>query len=132
MISVNELAARLALKPFNLDDGDREVTGGYAGDLLSWVMGRATSGDAWVTIMSNINVIAVAQLTDVACVILAEGVEPGDDLVSAAKTRGVNLFSSEEAAFDLCGKIYALIAPNGGAEAAEAAEEAAAYADSDR
>ena len=44
---------------------------GYAGDLLSWVMSHATAGDAWVTIMSNINVAAVASLTEVACVIFA-------------------------------------------------------------
>ena len=62
----------------SLPEPDREIKGVYIGDLLSWVMGRATSGDAWVTIMSNINVIAVAQLTDVACVILAEGVVARD------------------------------------------------------
>lgn len=129
MISVNDLAQRLDLKAHNLDDGDREVTGGYAGDLLSWVMGRAVSGDAWVTIMSNINVIAVAQLTDVACVILAEGVEPGEDLIAAAEMRGVNLFSSAEPTFALCGKIHAMIAPQqDGAEALDAAE---AYREAD-
>ena len=82
-ITVDQLKEKLELTPYYVEDGEREVTGGYAGDLLSWVMGRATSGDAWVTIMSNINVIAVAQLTDVACVILAEGVVPGDDLIAA-------------------------------------------------
>jgi len=129
MISVNDLAQKLGLSAHNLDDGDREVTGGYAGDLLSWVMGRAVSGDAWVTIMSNINVIAVAQLTDVACVILAEGVEPGEDLITAAEMRGVNLFSSKEPTFALCGKIHGLIAPqNGGGDALEAAE---AYREAD-
>ena len=105
-ITVDQLKEKLNLIQYNLDDGTREVTGGYAGDLLSWVMGRATSGDAWVTIMSNINVIAVAQLTDVACVILAEGVIPGDDLIAAAKVRGINLFSSPEPTFTLSGKIF--------------------------
>ena len=105
-ITVDQLKEKLELTPYYGDDGTREVTGGYVGDLLSWVMGRATSGDAWVTIMSNINVIAVAQLTDVACVILAEGVVPGDDLIAAAKMRGINLFSSPEPGFALCGKIF--------------------------
>lgn len=105
-LTVDELKEKLELTPYYVEDGEREITGGYVGDLLSWVMGRATSGDAWVTIMSNINVIAVAQLTDVACVILAEGVVPGDELVAAAKMRGINLFSSEEPAFALAGKIF--------------------------
>ena len=129
MISVNDLAERLALKSHNLDDGEREVTGGYAGDLLSWVMGRAVSSDAWVTIMSNINVIAVAQLTDVACVILAEGVEPGEDLIAAAEMRGVNLFSSPEPTFALCGRIHGMISPHADGEAANEAAEAYTEAD---
>ena len=105
-ITVDQLKEKLELTPYYVEDGSREVTGGYTGDLLSWVMGRATSGDAWVTIMSNINVIAVGQLTDVACVILAEGVVPGEDLIKAAEMRGINLFSSPEPSFALSGKIF--------------------------
>ena len=105
-ITVKELAEKLELTPYCVEDDTREVTGGYVGDLLSWVMGRAQSGDAWVTIMSNINVIAVAQLTDVALVILAEGVVPGEDLITAAEMRGINLYSSPEPGFALCGRIW--------------------------
>ena len=76
MLKVNDLITELELEPILLADGEREITGGYAGDLLSWVMGRANAGDAWVTIMSNMNVAAVAQLADVACVVFAEGVVP--------------------------------------------------------
>ena len=129
MISVNDLSEKLGLKPHNIDDGTRDVTGGYAGDLLSWVMGRAVSGDAWVTIMSNINVIAVAQLTDVACVILAEGVEPGEELITAAEMRGVNLFSSSEPTFALCGRIHALLAQKTDEAIAEADRD---YSEADR
>ena len=105
-LTVDHLIETLGLTVHHLDDGTREVTGGYTGDLLSWVMGRATSGDAWVTIMSTINVIAVAQLTDVACVILAEGVVPGEDLIAAAEMRGINLLSSPEPSFALSGRIF--------------------------
>ena len=55
---------------------DKEAKGVYVGDLLSWVMSHAVEGDVWITIMSNVNVAAVASLTEAACVILAEGVEP--------------------------------------------------------
>ena len=49
-------------------DGDRDIDGVYIGDLLSWVMGRAQMDNAWITIMSNVNVIAVASLADGFCV----------------------------------------------------------------
>ena len=77
-----------------MPDPDREIEGAYAGDLLSWVMGRATEGCAWITIMSNVNVIAVATLVDVACVILAENVTLDDEVLSAAESKGVNVLSS--------------------------------------
>ena len=53
-------------------DTTREVKGCYCGDLLSWVMGRAKADDAWLTVMGNVNAIAVASLADTAGIILVE------------------------------------------------------------
>ena len=80
---------------------DREIEGCYIGDLLSWVMGRAQSGDAWITIMQNQNVLAVASLSDVACVIFAENVIPDEAVISLAKEKGINLLCSERSAYEL-------------------------------
>lgn len=108
-MTVQELAERLSLTPVNVDDPDREVEGGYCGDLLSWVMGNAQAGDAWITIMSNDNVVAVAVLTDVACVILSEGVTLDDRVRSLAEKKGVNVYSSEAPTFALAAKVAALL-----------------------
>ncbi len=105
MLTVEKLMDKLELAPIELPDGTRRITGGYAGDLLSWVMGRANEGDAWVTIMTNMNVAAVAQLTDVACVIFAEGVEPDKETVLKARMHGINLLGSPKGIFELCGLI---------------------------
>ena len=78
-----------------LADGERDITGAYMGDLLSWVMGRAKADCAWITIMSNLNVIAVASLADTACVILTEGVELPEDVRAAAELRDVNVLSTD-------------------------------------
>ncbi len=108
-MTVGALAEKLNLSPFAVNDGDRPVTGGYAGDLLSWVMGRAEQDCAWVTIMSNINVVAVASLADVSLVVLAEGVKPDEGVAERAAARGVNLYGSEKPAFALCAEIAALL-----------------------
>lgn len=108
-MTVKELALALELEPVCEAEPDREVTGGYVGDLLSWVMGRAQSGDAWVTIMSNNNVVAVATLTDAALVILAEDVRPDPGMAELAEKKGINLYRSPEAAFPLCAKVAALL-----------------------
>lgn len=101
-MTVNDFISRLGLEVLNLDDGGREITGGYTGDLLSWVMSKAQSGDAWVTIMTNINVIAVASLTDVACVIIAENAEVAPEIVERAKAQGINLLRTDKTAWRVC------------------------------
>ena len=94
-MTVQDLATQLNLTPFHLEDGSRQVTGGgYCGDLLSWVMGRAPADGVWLTIMSNVNVAAVAALTDVACVILTESVTPDEPLLRKAQLQGINLLGS--------------------------------------
>ena len=91
-MTVQDLATQLNLTPFHLEDGSRQVTGGgYCGDLLSWVMGKAPADGVWLTIMSNVNVAAVAALTDVACVILTESVTPDEPLLRKAQLQGINL-----------------------------------------
>lgn len=91
-----------------LPEPERELSGAYIGDLLSWVMGRARSGNVWVTIMSNVNVAAVASLADVACVILAEDVSADAELLRAAETRGINLLKSKLPAYEIAVKLNAL------------------------
>ncbi len=108
-MTVAALIDKLGLKSFAISNDSREVKGGYTGDLLSWVMGRAQADEAWLTIMSNNNIVAVASLTDVACIILAEGVCPDEGVTETALQRGVNILGSELSAFELCGRIRELL-----------------------
>ena len=108
-MTVNELSTKPDFRAVFIADGDREIQGGYAGDLLSWVMGRAAEGDAWVTIMSNVNIVAVCTLADPACIVLSEGVRPDDETLRRAKEQGVNILSTTLDTFDACVRIAALI-----------------------
>lgn len=99
-MTVKELADKLNLTVHAMPDGDREVTGVYIGDLLSWVMGRAGADEAWITIMSNRNIVAVATLADTACILLAEGVNPDEGVAQLAEEKGVNLLTSQSGAYE--------------------------------
>ena len=79
---------------------DREVEGAYIGDLLSWVMGKADSSNVWITIMSNLNIVAVATLSDVSCILLAEGVVLDDEVRGVAEGRGVNVLRTTLSAYE--------------------------------
>lgn len=106
-ISIEKLAGALSLTCLT-DIPERDVEGVYAGDLLSWVMSHANYGDAWVTIMSNPNVIAVASLVDVACVILTEGVTLEENEAALAKEKGICVFTTQRSTYEVCRDIAAL------------------------
>lgn len=108
-MTVLRLKEELMLDAVTMPEENREVTGCYIGDLLSWVMGAAKSGDAWITIMSNINVVAVATLCDTACILLAEGVTVDDEVKQTAIDRGINILSSKKSAFLLASEISRLL-----------------------
>lgn len=99
--TVGTLCEKLGLTAYHLADGARPVTGVYIGDLLSWVMGRAPADSVWITIMSNVNVCAVASLADCACVLLAEGVVPDPEALQAAEAKGINVLGSGKTAYEL-------------------------------
>ncbi|MBE6729827.1 MAG: AraC family transcriptional regulator [Ruminococcaceae bacterium] len=84
----------------SLPFGEREIDGVYIGDLLSFVMGNCCADNIWITIMSNINVIAVASLTDVSCVLLAEGVTLDNEVLKEAKNKGINVLATKMTAYE--------------------------------
>ncbi len=92
-----------------LPDGDREIVGAYMGDLLSWVMGRARADAAWITIMSNQNVAAVAVLADVSCVILTEGVTLDENVKELAEAKGINVMTTALPSYEAAVKLSELI-----------------------
>lgn len=108
-MTVKEIAEKLGLTPVSVADDAREVQGGYAGDLLSWVMGRVPEDAAWVTIMTNVNVVAVAVLRDVAMVIVAEGSEIPADVIERAREQEVNLYSAAADVYTVCAALSRLL-----------------------
>lgn len=108
-MDVKTLTDTLGLTAFHLADESRPVTGGYCGDLLSWVMGKAPMDGAWMTIMSNVNVAAVAALTDVACVILTEEVTPDEPLLRKAQAQGINLLGTDLSTYECATKLAELL-----------------------
>lgn len=93
-------------KTLNLADGEREIKGVFCCDLLSIAMGKAPADSAWVTVMANINTLAVASLTDVACVILAENAVLDEATLAKAKEQEINVFKADAPIFQTALSIY--------------------------
>jgi hypothetical protein len=109
-MTVGKIAKELSLEILNDAGLGREVTGCYIGDLLSWVMGRAKENDAWVTVMGNINAIAVARLADIACMILSENAPLDADALKKAGETGLAILKSDMPAYELALALGKLLA----------------------
>jgi len=106
-MKVSELVEKLGLTVYTGTEGlDREITGGYVSDLLSDVMGNAQEGSVWITLQNHMNVIAVASLKELACIILVKGIKPLPEIIEKAKDEGIPVLGSTEKTFELSGKIF--------------------------
>ncbi len=108
-MNVSELISALDLETLVVADETRQIEGVYCGDLLSWVMGKLSYGSAWVTIMNNVNVVAVATLADASCIILSENSEVGEDVISKAQMSGVNVLRTPKSSFEICCMLGAVL-----------------------
>lgn len=108
-MTAKALADSLGFDTVCCPNPDAPVKGSYVGDLLSWVMGRANEGDAWITIMTNINIVAVASLTGTSCIILAEGTSVDEKTKATAEEKGINIFSTPLSAYKTAAKLSGII-----------------------
>ena len=109
-MKVQELVDKLNLKVLSGANGlDREIEGCYVSDLLSDVMGNAEMGNVWVTLQVHKNVMAIASLKELACVILVKGQTASDDTLEQSNEEGIPFLSTDEETFDTAGKIYQML-----------------------
>lgn len=108
-MKVKELKEKLELEILCEGDMEKECEGCYSGDLLSWVMSRAKENDVWLTVMGNVNAVAVAVLTDCACIVLTEKSALDDEAKQRATQQGVTILRTGKNAYELSVLISKLI-----------------------
>jgi predicted transcriptional regulator len=87
---------------------DREVAGGYCGDLLSDVIANAPIGSVWLTVQSHPNIVAVAVLRELAAVVLTGDRPPDPDTVKKADRENIPILRWPRSGYELAGRMYAL------------------------
>ena len=95
-----------------LTDGvalDHEIEGGVVCDLLSVVLAKAQPNVLWITIQRHQNIVAVAKVTSVAGIILADGIVPQEDVIDRASQEGIAILASKESSFVVSGRLFALL-----------------------
>lgn len=106
-MTVEELSKKFGYKIVsgNEENLKNSITGVYACDLLSHAMAKVNSGEVWVTVHTNLNVVAVASLTDAACVLIPENIEVDKATIEKANEKGVAFLSGSSSAAHICHEI---------------------------
>lgn len=106
-MTVSQLAAHVAGTVAGAPEAAAsEVRGGYASDLLSDVMANAQDGDVWVTLQKHLNTVAVAQLKNLAAIVVVNGRQPEAEMLARAIEHGVAIVTTPMSAFDVAGCLY--------------------------
>ena len=87
---------------------DREVTGGYASDVLSDVLGNSKEGNLWITLQIHQNIVGVASMKDLVGIILGNNREPEPETLEKAELEELPIMVTEMPTFELVGRLYSL------------------------
>lgn len=105
-MKVTELAAATDASVITGGVGeDREVSGVYACDLLSWVMSHAEKGNAWITVHTHVNIVAVALMAELSCIIVPEGIKVEEATVKRAELEGVTILGTALSTYQICCRV---------------------------
>lgn len=85
---------------------ERKLSRIFCCDLLSIAMSRAPADGVWITVMGNRNTLAVASLTETACIVLAEGVSFDSGTLEKAADEGIAVLATELPVFDIALRIH--------------------------
>ncbi|MGD0209862.1 MAG: DRTGG domain-containing protein [Desulfomonilia bacterium] len=115
MITLETISERLSLKcKCCWENLSREVSGGYAGDLLSDVMANSNAGNIWVTRQVHQNIVAVAALKEHAAIIIVHGATPEKETLEKAAKEGIPILVADMNEFEVVGRLYQLLHPSQG------------------
>lgn len=110
-MTIEELARERGYKIVTgtAEELSHQITGVYACDLLSHAMAKMNSGNLWVTVHTNLNVVAVASLTDAACVLIPENIAIEQQTIERAIEKGVVMLSSTAPAAQVCHEVLSML-----------------------
>ncbi|WP_038471511.1 DRTGG domain-containing protein [Candidatus Izimaplasma bacterium HR1] len=108
-MKVNEILQLNQLRMVNEKGSlDNEISGIFTCDLLSHVMGHAKEGNALITVLNNINVLGVASLLDLSCVIFTHDTEVNEDIITKANELEIPLFVTDKTTYEITIYLYNL------------------------
>ena len=105
-MKVLDFANKLSLEALYETSKDIDIEGVYIGDLLSIVMSKAKKNYVWITIQTHINTVAVAELLELACIIVVENMEVEEETLIKARELDIPIYKTKASAYEIAMKLY--------------------------
>lgn len=86
---------------------DIEVTTAFGADLMSDVLSFAKAGCLLLTGLTNTQVVRIANVLDMAAIILVRGKKPPAETMSMAKSLQIPILTTKYILFETAGRLYA-------------------------
>lgn len=112
MISLKKIVEELKLRVVTAAGSlDREVSGGYASDLLSDVIAHCRRDNIWITLQVHQNIVGVASLKELAGIIIVNNREPEEETLQKAEEENIPILITELPTFEIVGRLHGLGIP---------------------
>ena len=108
-MKVSELIEKINFEVITEGDLSKEIEGCYCSDLLSHCMSNISENNLWITVQVNMNIVAIAVLTELSAIIISQDMSLDDAVIQKAKDENVTILKSSLPSYELCVKIGSLI-----------------------
>jgi serine kinase of HPr protein (carbohydrate metabolism regulator) len=106
-MKISDIVRTLGLEVVSGDELlEGEVTGGYAGDLLSDVLANSEKDYVWITLQIHQNIIAVASSKELSGIIIVNGRKPEEETLKKAKEEKMPVMISNLLTYEVAGRLY--------------------------
>ena len=102
---VSELKDVLNLEVLSSGDMSKKIDGCYCSDLLSHCMSNIEYGNLWVTVQVNINIVAIAVLTELSAIIISQNMSVDESVLKKAQEEGVTILRTSMTSYELSTQI---------------------------
>ncbi len=103
--TVEEAAVLIEAVPV-VGHGDGVIEGVYCSDLLSDVLANAQENSLWITVQNHRNIVAVAETSDIAAIVVAGGRPVLEDTRRQAESLDMAVYSSPLTVYEIAGRLY--------------------------
>ena len=104
-MQVKEFAQKTGFKIWASEKAlEKEISGVFVGDLLSWVIGNSEANQIWITVQSHLNSVAVSALKEISVLVIAQDAKIEQEVIDRAIEEDIGLCASRLSDYEICKK----------------------------